>query len=96
VAQCAIEWTQKFVLLLIFLVSQEKAIRITSKESKIIEEILQSRAEFGCWRARIITFESRSRINRSKGKVVANEIANRAVKASPTLGEHEGLIWEII
>jgi hypothetical protein len=39
-AQCAIEWAQKFALLLIFLPSQKEVEGIESKESKMTDEIL--------------------------------------------------------
>jgi hypothetical protein len=42
-AQRAIEWVQKFALLLIFLASQKEVEGIESRESNMEEEILQSR-----------------------------------------------------
>jgi hypothetical protein len=49
--QYGIEWARKFALLLIFLPSQYEVKGIASKDSKIMGEILQSKAEFGCLKA---------------------------------------------
>ena len=66
--QRAIEWAQKLTFLLIFLTSQTEVAGIESKQSKIIEEILQFRIEFGFLRAWTTTSESPLRINLSKEK----------------------------
>jgi hypothetical protein len=93
-AQRATEWAQKFALLLTFLASQKEVEEILFKEFIIMGEILQSKVDEDWLRAWITTAESPSRINLSKLKEQAKEIANYDVKASPSLTEHEELIIE--
>ena len=93
-AQRATEWAQKLTLRLIFLTSQTEVVGIVYKQSKIIEEILQSHIEFGFLRAWTTTFESLSRMYMLKERELATEQARRATCASPTLGEQGGPIWE--
>jgi hypothetical protein len=56
--QRVIKWAQKFALREIFLTSQQEAKGIVSRESRIIDEILQSLTNFGFWRERITTSKS--------------------------------------
>jgi desulfoferrodoxin (superoxide reductase-like protein) len=93
-AQRATEWAQKFALRLTFLASQKEVEGIVSKEVIIMGEILQSIFDEEWFIAWMTTAESPSRMNLSKLKEQAKEIANCAVKASPSLTEQGELIRE--
>jgi hypothetical protein len=58
----------------------------------ITDSMCQSRVMEGLLRAEITTAESPSKLKFFRCKEAAREAANRAAKASPKLGSHEGLV----